>query len=188
MRKKLLIGIPLVLVLLVAGFAVVVAMQPDEFIVTRTAKMSASPEKVFEQVNDFHHWGDWSPWQKLDPDAENSFDGPSSGKGARFSWSGNDQIGEGSMEILESRPHELIRLSLAFVRPMQDTALTEFTFEPDGDQTVVTWTMSGQNNFTSKAVCMFMDMDKMVGSSFDEGLANIKKIVEAEPEVDSATE
>lgn len=92
------------------------------------------------------------------------------------------------MEILESRPHDLIRLSLAFVRPMQDTALTEFTFKPDGDQTVVTWTMSGQNNFTSKAVCMFMDMDKMVGSSFDEGLANIKKIVEAEPEVDSTAE
>lgn len=58
MRKKLLIGIPLVLVLLVAGFAVVVALQPDEFIVTRTAKISASPEQVFEQVNDFHNWGD----------------------------------------------------------------------------------------------------------------------------------
>lgn len=182
MVKKLLIGIPLVLLLLLAGFAVVVAMQPSEFRLTRSAQMAAPPEKVFEQVNDFHNWGAWSPWTKLDPDAKISFDGPSAGKGARFSWVGNENMGEGSMEILESRPHELIRLNLKFVKPMQDTALTEFAFQPAEDQTVVTWTMSGENNFMEKAVCMFMNMDQVVGGSFEEGLANIKKIVEAEPQ------
>jgi len=181
MVKKILIGVPLVLLLLVAVFASVVAMQPKDFKVTRSATMAAPPEKVFEQVNDFHKWDAWSPWIELDPNAKIAFDGPSSGKGAKFSWNGNDNMGEGSMTILESRPPELINMELAFVRPMQDTALVEFACQPAGEGTVVTWTMSGEQNFMEKAVCMFMNMDKMVGGDFEKGLAKMKKVVEAAP-------
>jgi uncharacterized protein YndB with AHSA1/START domain len=179
MAKKLLIGIPAVLILLLAGFAAVVAMQPDQFKITRTVKIAAPPDLVFDQVNDFHNWAGWSPWQKLDPNAKDTFSGPSAGKGAKFGWSGNDDIGEGHMTILESRRPELVSIDLTFVRPMQDSALTEFSFQPEGDQTVVTWTMAGEQNFTEKAVCMFMNMDQVVGGSFEEGLASIKQIAEA---------
>lgn len=180
MLKKILISVPLVLLLLVGGFAAVVAMQPSEYKITRSTEMAAPPEKVFEQVHDFHNWDAWSPWARLDPNAKNSFDGPTAGKGAKFGWSGNDEIGEGHMTILESRPAELISIDLVFVRPMQDSALTEFTFHPSGDQTNVTWTMSGQHTFMSKAFCMFMNMDKMLGGDFEKGLASMKKIVESE--------
>jgi uncharacterized protein YndB with AHSA1/START domain len=180
MRKKILIGVPVVLLLLVAVFASVVAMQPNDFKVTRSAQIAAPPEKVFEQVNDFHNWDAWSPWAKLDPDAKNSFDGPTEGKGASFAWSGNNQIGEGHMTILDSRPNELVSIDLVFDRPKQDPALTEFTLQPEGDQTNVTWTMSGKHTFMSKAICMFMNMDKMVGGSFEEGLAKMKEIVETD--------
>ena len=181
MLKKILIGVPVVLLLVVALFATVVAMQPNEFKVVRSAKIAAPPEKIFEHVNDFHKWDAWSPWIELDPNAKIAFDGPSSGKGAKFSWNGNDNMGEGSMTILESRPAELINMELAFVRPMQDAAQVEFALQPAGEETVVTWTMSGEQNFMEKAVCMFMNMDKMVGGDFEKGLAKMKKVVESEP-------
>lgn len=174
--KKILLG----LLLLVAVFLAVVAMQPAEFTVERTATMSASPAVVFEQVNDFHHWDAWSPWLDLDPQAKISFEGPSSGEGAIYRWSGNADVGEGSMTILESRPDELIRIKLEFVRPFAGANTVEFSFKPEGDQTSVTWSMFGNKNFVSKAIGMFVSMDDMIGGKFDEGLARLKKVVEGD--------
>jgi uncharacterized protein YndB with AHSA1/START domain len=179
MLKKIVIGLAVTLAAIVIIFVLVVAMQPSEFRIVRTASMAAPASAVFAEVNDFHRWQAWSPWAKLDPDAKNSFEGPPAGVGAIFRWSGNGDVGEGSLTIKESRPNELIRLVLDFKKPMEDTSDTEFTFEPDGGGTKVTWTMSGKNNFVAKAVCLFMDMEEMVGGRFVEGLANIKAIVEA---------
>lgn len=181
MLKKIFIGLA-VLLMIVLAFAGYVAMQPSEYAIVRTATMAAPATLVFAQVNNFHNWDAWSPWAKLDPNAKNSFEGPTEGEGAIFRWSGNDEVGEGSMEILESKPGELVKIKLAFVRPMEDVCDTTFTFKPEGDQTAVTWNMSGTNNFIGKAMCLFMDMDKMVGTEFEKGLANIKAIVEAPPE------
>jgi hypothetical protein len=77
MLKKILIA----LLALVAIFLIVVALQPSEFDVERTANMAAPPATVFDQVNDFHKWEAWSPWAKLDPNAKITFEGPSSGTG-----------------------------------------------------------------------------------------------------------
>jgi hypothetical protein len=144
--------------------------------------MSAPPAAIFAQVNDFHNWEAWSPWAKLDPNVKNSIEGPESGPGAIFKWAGNSEVGEGQMTLMESRPSELIRIKLDFIKPFEDTSDTEFTFKPEVDKTVVTWTMTGKKNFISKAVCMFMNMDKMVGGKFEEGLANLKTIVETKKE------
>jgi hypothetical protein len=177
MLKKILI----VLVVLIVAFVVVVAMQPAEFHVARTATMSAPPSEIFEQVNDFHKWEAWSPWAKVDPDAKNTISEPASGKGATFKWSGNSEICEGSMTIVESRPHEHIQIQLDFVKPMAGTSNVEFHLKPEGDKTVVTWSMSGRNNFIGRAMCLFMNMDKMIGDKYEEGLASLKSIVEARP-------
>jgi uncharacterized protein YndB with AHSA1/START domain len=168
----------LAIAILVAAFLGYVALQPSDYRITRSATMTAPPAAVFEQVNDFHKWEAWSPWAKKDPNAKNSFEGPASGTGAVFKWSGNDEVGEGSMTLTESQPNELIRLRLDFVKPFEDTANTEFTFKPEGDKTRVTWTMSGKNNFIGRIICTFMNMDKMVGGDFEQGLANMKSVVE----------
>src|SRR6476619_8383908 len=97
--------------------SIVVATRPSDFRVTRSAKMAASPSAVFAQVNDYHNWDAWSPWAKLDPDAKVTFEGPSSGTGAKFSWSGNDKVGEGQQTIVESKPDELIKINLEFEKP-----------------------------------------------------------------------
>ena len=82
------------------------------------------------------------------------------------------------MEITESRPDSRILINLDFIKPFQASNLTEFTFTSQGDQTVIQWTMSGKNNFMAKAVSLFMDCDKMVGGQFEQGLVNMKSIVE----------
>jgi uncharacterized protein YndB with AHSA1/START domain len=175
MIKKIILGLIIIVVLFV-GF---VALQPGEFRISRSATIAAPPEHVFAQVNDFHNWEAWSPWAKLDPESKVTFDGPSAGTGSIFTWSGNDKVGEGRMTITDSQPHELIQIKLEFKRPFEDTCATEFKFAPDGEQTLVTWTMSGQNGFMGKLFCLFMNMDDMVGSDFEKGLASIKSVAEA---------
>lgn len=176
MFKKILIG----LFAVVMVFVIVVALQPSAFRIERTETIAATPAAVFAQVNDFHKWQAWSPWTKLDPNAKVTFEGPEAGEGAVFRWAGNDEVGEGHMTITDSRPNERIVLDLEFIKPFPDTAKTEFTFKPQGDQTAVTWAMSGESGFFQRAICIFMNLDKMVGGDFEKGLASMKRIVEAE--------
>ncbi len=177
MFKKLLIA----LVLLVAAFVVVAALQPADFRITRSATIAAPVATVFEQFNDYHRWNAWSPWAKLDPNAKNTFEGPPSGVGASFAWSGNNEVGEGRMTTIESRPNELIRVKLEFTKPFTATNTTEFTFKPEGGQTAVTWTMSGHNNFVGKAMGLIINCDKMVGGQFEQGFENLKAVVATSP-------
>ena len=159
-------------------FIVVIAGQPDEFIVTRAARIAASPEKVFPHVNNLHAWDAWSPWAKLDPNAKNSFSGLESGTGAAMSWVGNNKIGEGSMIITDSRPSEMIAFKLEFLKPFKASNTAEFTFKTVGNQTEVTWSMSGKSNFAFKIFGLFMNCDNMAGRDFEKGLAALKTITE----------
>lgn len=173
MLKKILLGLVAVLVILL----IVVALQPADFRISRSAVIPAPPAAVFAQINDFHNWNDWSPWAKLDPNARNSFDGPPAGVGAKFSWTGNNAVGEGSMTITASKPNESVVMKLEFMRPFAATSTAEFTLKPAAKGTAVTWTMSGKNNFVGKAVSLFMDCDKMVGTQFEKGFENLKAVV-----------
>lgn len=179
--KSILLKLLFVMAALFAVLCAIIAMQPGEFSVTRTATMAAAPAAVFEQVNTLSNWEAWSPWAEKDPNAKITYEGPSSGQGSKFSWNGNADVGAGSMTITESKPSELVRLQLAFVRPMEGKCDVEFAFKPEGDQTAVSWTMSGENNFIAKAVSLVMDCDAMIGSDFEKGLANIKSVVEEKP-------
>jgi hypothetical protein len=154
-------------------FIVVIAGQPDEFKVTRSARIAAPPEKIFPRINDLRQWEAWSPWAKLDPAAKNFFEGPASGTGAAMSWDGNKKIGAGRMTITESLANEAIRLRLEFIRPFQATNAAEFVFRPEAGQTVVSWTMTGRNNLFSKIFGLLMNCEKMVGRDFDKGLASL---------------
>lgn len=174
MLKKILIAAALLIVV----FAVIVAMQPSEFRVARGALISAPPAAVFSKVNDLRTWQEFSPWAKLDPHAEITFSGPETGTGSSFAWAGNSEVGEGRMTIVESRPHELIRFKLEFVKPFEGTSIAEFTFKEQGAQTEVVWSMSGRNNFFFKAVGLFLDCEKMMGPQFEQGLANLKALSE----------
>ena len=175
MLKIILISLAVIVVV----FVVIVALQPSEFRVARSATMSAPPAAVFAQVNDFHKWEAWNPWGKIDPAMKQSYEGAPAGNGAIYTWAGNKDAGEGRMTITESRPSDLIRVKLEFFKPFAATNTAEFSFKPEGNHTVVTWAMFGENNFMAKAIHLFMNMDKMIGGQFETGLASMKSIVEA---------
>ncbi|KFE66379.1 SRPBCC family protein [Hyalangium minutum] len=175
MLKKILISLGVVIV----GFVGFVSTRPDTFTVQRTAKIQASPEFAFALVNDFHHWNEWSPWDAMDANMKRTFEG-AAGIGAKYGWVGNDQVGEGRMTIEESKPNELVRIKLEFLKPMETASTTTFEFKPEEAGSLVTWRMEGNHNFISKAMCVFMDMDTMVGGDFEKGLASMKKVAEAE--------
>ena len=183
MLQIILISLAAIVVL----FLVIAALQPAEFKVARSATIAAPPAAVFAQVNDFHRWDAWSPWAKLDPAVKNTFEGASAGTGAIFRWAGNKQVGEGIMTITESRPSELIRIKLDFLKPFANTCAVEFTFKPEGSQTAVSWSMAGKNKFMAKAVGLLMNCEKMVGGQFEKGLAAMKSVVESAPKTETTT-
>lgn len=170
------IGIGVIAV--VAVFLVVVALQPADFRVERSATMRAPASAAYAQVNDFNNWRAWSPWEKIDPALKRSYEGPKAGTGAVYAWQGNKDVGEGRMTITESRPGELVRIRLEFFEPLAAVSNAEFSFKPAAEGTAVTWTMTGRNNFLSRAICLFVDMDRMVGGMFEQGLAQMKSVVE----------
>lgn len=175
-------GILAVVGALVAGLAILIAFQPSSYSVVRSATISASPAVVFAQIDDFHKWEAWSPWAKLDPFMKTTYEGPTSGTGAAYKWVGNDKVGEGAMRITESKPNELVRIKLDFIKPFASTSDIEFTIRPVGSGVVVTWTMRGTNNYLAKLFMFFMGgMDKAVGPDFEKGLRQMKVTAESAP-------
>ena len=172
------IPILLALAIVVILLIVFVAGQPDEFKLSRSAIISAPPEKIFPHVNELKKWDAWSPWAKLDPHAKNTFEGPAAGGGAAMAWSGNKKVGEGRMTITASHPHQLIGFRLEFVRPFKTTNTAEFEFKPSGAGTVVVWSMAGKSNFFFKVFGLFLNCDEMAGKDFEKGLANLKAVAE----------
>ncbi len=177
MLLKILIGIAAIILV----FVVVVALQPSDFRIERTTTIAAPADAVFAQVNDFHKWEAWSPYDKIDPALKRTYGGAPAGVGAIYEWVGNKNVGEGKATITDSRPNALVQIRLDFLKPFAATNMAEFSLAPQGGQTAITWSMTGHNNFMFKAVGLFMNMDKMVGGQFEQGLAQLKTLVESAP-------
>ncbi len=107
-----------------------------------------------------------------------TYTGPASGVGAVYDWTGNDKVGTGKMTITGSEAPGKVVIKLDFIAPFEMTNTTTFVIAKDGDKTKVDWIMAGKNNFMSKVIHIFMDMDKMVGPDFEKGLAQMKAVVE----------
>lgn len=168
----------IVLVVLIAALLAFAASKPGTFRIRRAMTIKAPPERIFPLINDFHNWGSWSPWEKLDPAMKRTYSGAPNGKGAMYAWEGNGKAGAGNMEIAQSSPSSAVTINLNFIKPFEGHNITEFTLTPVGDSTNVTWDMHGPSPFMSKLMQVFMSMDSMVGKDFEAGLANMKRIAE----------
>jgi hypothetical protein len=163
----------LVVVLLIIG-----ATKPNTFRVERSATIKAPAGKVFGLINDFHEWTKWSPWETIDADLQREYTGAPAGKGAAYAWEGK-KAGTGAMLITLSEPSNLILIKLDFVKPMVATNTTEFALSSEGGATTVRWSMFGPMPFMHRVMSTFMSMDKMVGGSFEQGLAKMKAVADA---------
>lgn len=170
--------IAIAVVALIAAFLIYATTRPDIFRVQRTATIKAPAEQVFPLINDFRRWGAWSPYEKKDPAMKRTLSGAPSGKGAVYEWEGNRDIGKGRMEITESAPPSRVTLKLDFSRPFEAHNIVDFTLEGRGDATQVTWAIHGPSPFMSKVMGIVIDMDKMIGSDFEAGLADLKTLSE----------
>jgi uncharacterized protein YndB with AHSA1/START domain len=170
----------IVVVVLGVAVAAVVAYastRPDTFRVQRSASVKAPPEKIFALINDYRNWPQWSPYENRDPDMKRTYSGAPSGKGAKYAWDGNKNVGSGEMEIIDTAPNKIL-IKLDFTKPFEAHNIAEFTLEPQGDATAVTWAMHGPTPLMFKVMHMVMDMDKMVGNDFAAGLEKMKAAAE----------
>ena len=161
----------------VAAILIFAATRPDTFRVERKLLIKAAPEKIHAEINDFYRWNGWSPWETKDLKMKRSFSGTSNGVGAVYGWEGDQNVGTGRMEIIESTP-EKIRIKLDFLKPFEAHNMATFTLTPQGDSTEVSWVMDGPAPYVTKVIQLFCSMDKMVGDDFETGLANLKTITE----------
>ena len=170
MAKKLLLGC----VALVAFLLIFATTRPDNFRVERSSVIKADPARIYALLNDFHNFGSWSPWQKLDPGMKVSYAGATNGKGAIYPWDGNDDVGSGRMEILQTEPHSRVLVKLDFLKPFEGHNTSEYTLASASGNTTVTWAMYGPSPYVSKLMGIFVSMDSMIGKDFERGLANLK--------------
>jgi hypothetical protein len=175
---KVIAIIAVVVVVAIAAVLVLAATKPDTFQVQRAASIKAPPEKIFALINDLRGWGAWSPWEKKDPAMKRTFSGAQYGKGAVYAWDGDKNVGQGRMEITDTSAPSKIVIKLDFIRPFEGHNIAEFKMEPNGGSTNVIWTMNGPVPFLGKIIHVFLNMDKMVGGDFEEGLRNLKSLAE----------
>ena len=155
-----------------------VAIQPADYVVSREITINASPEKIFPYLNTSKLANEWGPWFKMDPKAKAVVTGPEAGVGSKTSWSGGDKLGTGSASIVGSVPNERVDIKLDYTEPYEMHQDTGYLIKPAGAQSTVVWAVRGKNNFMGRLMCTFMNMDKMVGGMFEQGLADLKKMVE----------
>ena len=170
--------VAIVLAVAIAIVLIIAASKPDTFSVRRAATVRAPAEKIFALINDFHRWGTWSPYEARDPAMKRSYSGPANGVGAVYGWDGNNNVGAGRMEILETSPPAKIVIKLDFFKPFEGHNTAEFTILPQGDATDVRWVMHGPAPFMSRLMQVFINLDRMIGKDFEIGLANLKRLTE----------
>jgi uncharacterized protein YndB with AHSA1/START domain len=175
MLKTILLGA----VLLIAAVLLYATTRPDSFQVQRTVTITASPDRIYELIDDFHHWTAWSPWEKMDPMMQRKYSGTAHGTGAIYEWEGNSKVGKGRMEITQAVPPHRIVIKLDFLTPFEAHNTAEFTLADKGGTTSVTWSMTGRNPYFAKLMQIFFSMDSMVGRDFETGLANLKARAES---------
>jgi len=164
-----------VAVLIVLGFA---ATKPDTFHVERKVVIKAAPEKIFPWLENPQRTIEWSPWEKKDPNLKKAFSGPSKGVGAAYAWDGNKDIGAGSLELTEVVVPKKVVMKLDFTRPMEGHNIAAYEVTPVAGGSEVAWSITGPMPFVSKIMCVFMNMDTMIGKEFEKGLGDLKILAE----------
>lgn len=163
------------LLILVIGFSIYIAVQPNSFNVTRTKTINAPAAVIFNNVIDFKNWEAWSPWAEADPDMTITLHEKTKGVGGSYSWENKD--GEGSMKTLAVYPNDSISQEMQFSN--FPTSNVYWKFEKTENGTNVTWGMkSDKMPFLLKFFAAIGGgMDNMIGPDYERGLEKLDSIV-----------
>jgi hypothetical protein len=176
MIKNTLFVILGLLVLAVLVIALMASQRPDTFRVSRSATIAAPADKLFPMINDMREFDTWNPYSRKDPQMKSSYSGPASGPGARSDFEGK-KAGTGSLEIVQATSPSEVKMRLNMTAPFKADNTVVFTLAQQGSpgqETRATWAMEGPAPFLAKFMGVIFNMDKMVGTDFEAGLANLK--------------
>ncbi len=166
-----------ILVVIVGGYSAWMATLDSKYAVERTTVINAEPETVYATVSDFTTWSEWSKWHKQDPEMKITYGEKSAGEGATYSWDGEISK-KGTQSITAAVPNESLTTHIVFEGMGESDGYWKFEPTEDG-QTQVTWGFTGEFPFFFRV--FGKGMDASVGKDFEEGLANLKALVEAMP-------
>jgi hypothetical protein len=163
-------------------FAVFVATRQSAYRVERKLELTAPTNLVFAVLNDLRQFSAvlvffGATLQKRDPGLLNIFEGPATGVGQSWAWSGKE-AGKGTLKIQQSVPGEKVVLALEFLEPMKSTATCALTLAARPTGSLVTWSMEGNHNFLGRAAGVFLNMDNLLGADIEKGLAELKTVAE----------
>lgn len=178
MFKKVVLGSAVVLLALICIFIIYISSRPDSFVVQRSIAIKADPGSIYPYIADFHKWSAWSPYERLDAKMEKSYAGSPSGLGSKYLWDGNEKAGAGTMEIVEANEPSKVVIKLDFSKPFEGHNVAQFKLQPQDQNTLVSWSMSGESSVMMKCAGLFMNLDELIGRDFEIGLKSLKEEVE----------
>ncbi|MFN8276198.1 MAG: SRPBCC family protein [Chitinophagales bacterium] len=154
---------------------------PKETNVERHIEINAPRAVVFHNFADFHQWTKWSPWYELDPNCAYTYYGDPGMVGHGYTWkSEKKDVGTGEMKITEATADDHIAFDLKFKEPWESASTGSLSVAEENGKSVVSWKMHMDHHGLSRVMMLFMDMDKMLGSDFEKGLAKMKTVDEAQ--------
>lgn len=157
-----------------------IAVQPNDFEFNRSRTIQAPVSVLFNKVNDFKNWPQFSPWLEQEPNANLTYGETTSGMGANYSWE-DAVLGEGSMETLAVNDNSSISQHISFVKPYKSESDIYWKFEPSEEGTKVTWGMKGEQDFMTKMYTVFAgSIEKNTAPDFDRGLFKLDSVVTAD--------
>ncbi len=163
----------IVLLILILGM-----IAPKSFDVSRSIEIDKPLPEVFNYIKYVKNQDEWSPWKKKDPNMKQEFKGTDGEAGFVSSWVGNKDVGEGEQEIKKVVNNDRIETELRFFKPWKSQSDAYIKVDEAGSGTKVTWGFSGKNKFPFSIFMLFMNMDKAVGKDFEEGLGDLKTVLE----------
>jgi len=168
-----------ILIGLVVLIAILAMIAPKSYDVSRSTSISRPIAEVFDYVRSLKKQDEWGPWAKRDPNMTKEFTGTDGEVGAISSWKGNKEVGEGEQEITGIKENEVVETQLRFFKPWKSQSDAYIKVDDEGNSsTKVTWGFSGKNKFPVSIMMLFMNMDKSVGKDFEQGLSDLKSILE----------
>jgi uncharacterized protein YndB with AHSA1/START domain len=177
MLMKIAGGIVLALIVFV-GY---VSTRPGHFHYERSGVINAPAERIYPYLVDFQKGNEWSPYEKMDPNMKKTYSGTGGVPGAVMTFEGNSNVGTGSLELLKTEMNKSVEIRLRMTKPMPADNLIVYTLTPEGDGTRFTWSLSGDGGFLGKLMSVLIDCEKMIGGQLDQGIANLKTLVETKP-------
>ncbi len=168
----------IVLVIAIAIVLILAATKPDVYTVSRSQLINASAEQLHAIINSPREFERWSPYAPKDPQMQNTYSGPASGVGARTDFVGNSQVGTGSVEIMRSAAPSEVVMQLTMIKPFSAQNEVVYSIQPQGSATQVTWAMTAKCPYFAKIISVFINMDKMIGKDFADGLTRLKVLAE----------